>query len=64
MPRWPDPKPEEKKEDVIKSDEPKPEEKKEEIKGFICARCGGISKTQRNNVEVCADCFAPTHWTA
>jgi len=60
MGRW------DKKEEKPEAEKPdiKPEVDKPEAKGFKCCRCGGITKISKNGNEVCAECFAPTHWKA
>jgi len=45
-------------------EEVKPEPVKPAITAFKCCRCGCNSKVVKNGNEVCAECFAPTHWKA
>ena len=39
-------------------------EVKPSASAFKCCRCGSISKISDKGNEVCAECFAPTHWKA
>mgnify|MGYP001561622593 CR=1 FL=1 len=52
------------KDKVEVKEEVKPEPVKPVIAGFKCCRCGGIAKIVDKGNEVCAECFAPTHWKA